>query len=109
MARLIDGHERSVPTAQRLGAHRSVLGVLIALFHDAGYIRRRGDSAANGAAFTLTNVHRSGEFPRDYLPTNGYGRDAATARPIVHFTGVEIALAQNQARDERDSMPRFHN
>src|SRR3546814_5398137 len=107
MGGLIDGHERSVPTAQRLGAHRSVLGVLIALFHDAGYIRRRGDSAANGAEFTLTHVHRSGEFLRDYLPTIGYGRDAAKARQIVHFTGYEIALDQIQVRDAKDRMLGF--
>src|SRR3546814_14768712 len=80
----------------------SDLGVLIALFHDAGYIRRRGDSAANGAEFTLTHVHRSGEFLRDYLPTIGYGRDAAKARQIVHFTGYEIALDQIQVRDRSE-------
>src|SRR3546814_21181798 len=107
MARLIDGHERSVPTAQRLGAHRSVLGVLIALFHDAGYIRRRGDSAANGAEFTLTHVHRSGEFLRDYLPTIGYGRDAAKARQIVHFPGYHIALDPTQVRDAKARMLGF--
>lgn len=107
MARLIDGHERSVPTAQKLGAHRSVLGVLIALFHDAGYIRRRGDRAANGAEFTLTHVHRSGEFLRGYLPTIGYSRDVAKAQQIVHFTGYEIALDHIQVRDAKDRMLGF--
>lgn len=107
MARLIDGHERSVPATQKLGAHRSVLGVLIALFHDAGYIRRRGDHATNGAEFTLTHVHRSGEFLRDYLPTIGYGRDVAKARQIVHFTGYEIELDKIQVRDPKDRMLGF--
>src|SRR3546814_8363839 len=69
------------------------------------YIRRLGDSAANGAEFTLTHVHRSVEFLRDYLPTIGYGRDAAKARQIVHFTGYEIALDQIQVRDAKDRMP----
>lgn len=107
MARLIDGHERSVPVAQKLGAHRAVLGILIALFHDAGYIRRRGDRAANGAEFTLTHVYRSGEFLRDYLPAIGYGRDVAKARQIVHFTGYEIALDKIQVRDAKDRMLGF--
>src|SRR3546814_13312347 len=80
MARLIAGHERSVPTAQRLGAHRSVLGVLIALFHDAGYIRRRGDSAATDAEFTLEHVHRRRQFLSDSLPTIGSARDATKGR-----------------------------
>jgi hypothetical protein len=107
MARLLDGHERSVPAAQKLGARRAVLGVLIALFHDAGYIRRRGDHAVNGAEFTLTHVHRSGEFLRDYLPKIGFGDDVRKARQIVHFTGYEIALDKIQVRDAKDRMLGF--
>src|SRR5690349_2386518 len=45
MARILDGHERSVPLQRRLGTRRAVLGIVIALFHDAGYIRRDDDSA----------------------------------------------------------------
>jgi hypothetical protein len=102
MARLIDGHERAVPAAQRLGARRAVLGVIIALFHDAGYIRRRGDTARNGAEFTLTHVRRSGEFLRDYLPRIGLRADVARARQLVHFTGYEIALDRIRVRNEGD-------
>ena len=107
MARLLDGYERSMPAAQKLGARRAVLGVLIALFHDAGYIRRRGDHAANGAEFTLTHVYRSGEFLRDYLPKIGFGDDVRKARQIVHFTGYEIALDKIQVRDAKDRMLGF--
>ncbi|NGY05957.1 hypothetical protein [Solimonas terrae] len=107
MMRLLDGHERSVPAAQKLGAHRAVLGVLIALFHDAGYIRRRGDHAVNGAEFTLTHVYRSGEFLGEYLPKIGYGDDVAKAQQIVHFTGYEIALDKIRVRDGKDRMLGF--
>lgn len=107
MARLVDGHERSVPAAQRLGARRALLGVVIALFHDAGYIRRRGDRAGSGAAFTLTHVYRSGEFLRDFLPEIGYAAEVPKARQIVHFTGYEIALDKIQVRDARDRMLGF--
>lgn len=107
MARLIDGHERSVPATQRLGPRRAVLGIVLALFHDAGYIRRRGDTAANGAEFTLTHVHRSGEFLRDYLPRIGLRADVARAQQIVHFTGYEIALDRIRVRNERDRMLGF--
>ncbi|WP_051278386.1 hypothetical protein [Solimonas flava] len=102
LARLIDGHERSVTAAQQLGPRRAVLGLLIALFHDAGYIRRHGDSARNGAEFTLTHVRRSGEFLGELLPRLGYGEDVAKARQIVHFTGYEIALDEIQVRNAKD-------
>ncbi|NKF22850.1 hypothetical protein [Solimonas marina] len=102
MARLLDGHERSVPAGQRLGPRRALLGIVMALFHDAGYIRRRGDRAGNGAEFTLTHVRRSGEFLRDYLPRVGLRADISCARQLVHFTGYEIALEQIRVRNERD-------
>lgn len=91
-ARLIDGHERGVDDAARLGSRRAVLGIVIALFHDAGYIRRDGDTAANGAEYTQSHVRRSGEFLLRFLPTIGYDAEAALAARIVHFTGYEIAL-----------------
>lgn len=91
-ARLFDGHERSVPPAEQLGAKRGVLGVLIALFHDAGYVRHKSDTAENGAAYTLTHVSRSARFLREHLPSLGYAKEATLAAHIVHFTGYEMAL-----------------
>ena len=107
MARLLDGHERSVPTAQRLGARRGALGILIALFHDAGYIRHQRDPATNGAAYTLTHVHRSAEFLASLLPTLGYGAEAGLARRIVHYTGYEVALDQIRVVHAKDRMLGF--
>src|SRR5687768_11654021 len=53
MARLIDGHDRSRPPAERLGPRRAMLGVLLALLHDSGYLKRKSESAVeNGAVFT---------------------------------------------------------
>jgi hypothetical protein len=92
MARLMDGHDRSVAEPSRLGPRRAVLGVIIALFHDAGYIRHAGDDAANGAEFTLTHVKRSGDFLEEFLPHTGYAAEAGLASQLVHFTGWEIAL-----------------
>ncbi|MGQ0528432.1 MAG: hypothetical protein ACT4PG_01170 [Panacagrimonas sp.] len=107
MTRLLDGYERSVTASERVGPRRGILGVLIALFHDAGYIRRSDDTAANGAEFTLNHVHRSGEFLRDFLPTVGYAAEAELSRHIVHFTGYEIALDQIRVDDPKDRMLGF--
>ena len=107
MARLIDGHERAHGTAQRLGARRAVLGILIALFHDAGYIRRGTDQARYGAEFTLTHVRRSGEFLADFLPRVGYASAVPLARQVVHFTGYEVALDKIRVAHPKDRMLGF--
>jgi hypothetical protein len=107
MARLLDGHERSVPAAQRLGERLAQLGILIALFHDAGYIRRQDDSASNGAEFTLNHVHRSGEFLAGYLPQIGFADEVERTRQIVHFTGYEIALDRIRVKQPKYRMLGF--
>lgn len=106
-ARLLDGYERSVDAADQLGSSRGVLGVIIALFHDAGYIRRDEDTALNGAEFTLCHVRRSGEFLSEFLPTVGFGQDVELTRHVVHFTGYEIALDQIQVANPKDRMLGF--
>lgn len=107
MTRLLDGYERSVATAERLGPRRAVLGVIIALFHDAGYIRREGEAARNGAEYTLSHVRRSGDFLAEFLPTVGLQADANLARRVVHFTGYEIALDQIRVSQPKDRLLGF--
>ncbi|MGQ0619099.1 MAG: hypothetical protein ACT4QA_04135 [Panacagrimonas sp.] len=106
-ARLLDGYERAVAPADRLGPRRGVLGLIIALFHDAGYVRGSREKTINGAEYTLNHVHRSGEFLADFLPTVGYGAEVDATRQIVHFTGYEIALDQIQVTDPKDRMLGF--
>ena len=103
MARLICGHERSVRLAHRLGQRRAVLGVICALFHDVGYIRRIDETEIrNGAELTLCHVTRSGEFLADFLPTVGYAREAKMAQEMVQYTGYEKPLDQVAVKNPRD-------
>src|ERR1700684_2864466 len=69
MARLLAAYERQVSPAEQLGPDRAVVGIVLALFHDIGYLRRPGDEPqTNGAEFTRTHVSRGAEFLRQYLP-----------------------------------------
>jgi hypothetical protein len=103
MARLIDGHERSVPKRSRVGERRARLGVICALFHDSGYIRRHDESQFhNGAEFTFYHVTRSANFLEDFLPQIGFAREARLAARMVHFTGYEIALSKINVRNPKD-------
>jgi len=105
MARLIDGHERVCAPAERLGARRATLGVLVALLHDVGYLKRSSEShVANGAVFTKMHVSRSAEFAAAYLPQIGFGAEAALAAKLVHFTGYEMDADEIQVGEPRDRM-----
>ena len=108
MARVLDGYERTVAAAERLGARRATLGVIVALFHDAGYIRRKDDKATNGAEYTIGHVRRSGEFLRSYLPTVGFtAEEADLASRIVHYTGYEMELDKIEVSDPLDRLLGF--
>lgn len=92
MARLAHGHEEVNEPEQRLGPRRIVLGLIAALFHDAGYIRHVDDTETHGAEFTLYHVRRSGRFLAEFLAEVGFADQAPMAEEMVHFTGYEIEL-----------------
>jgi len=103
MARLLAGYELTAPEPDRLGHERAVVGLICALFHDAGYIRRVGERHRNGAEVTPRHISRSAEFLTTYLPRIGLGHWVPVARQVVHFTGYEIALDDIELDDPRDS------
>jgi hypothetical protein len=94
-ARLVVAHERTCEPERRLGAERAAVAVIVALYHDAGYIRQIDDhSHANGAELTQSHVSRSAEFLRRYLPTLDLAAWADIAAQMVHFTGYERKFAE---------------
>ncbi|HUN70303.1 MAG TPA: hypothetical protein VMU46_16000, partial [Burkholderiales bacterium] len=103
MARLVDGHDRTQPGSEQLGARRAVLGVVIALLHDSGYMRRVSESGVeNGAVFTKIHVSRSADFLLRYLPTIGFAAEAELASRLVHFTGYEMDVDDIKTSDAKD-------
>jgi len=97
MARLMDGYERSRKvTRSRVGDSPALpaacfsLGVVTALFHDFGYLRKRGDRRHRyGAEYTMTHVTRGSKHLRHYLPRIGLKRYANAGAILVHYTGYE--------------------
>lgn len=90
MARLMQGYERSRTAGAALSPTLFGVGVVSALFHDAGYLRRRSDRRhTHGAAYTLTHVGRGARCVSAYLASVGLARYAGAAAAIVHYTGHE--------------------
>ena len=104
-ARLIDGHDRSAPPGERLGARRAMLGVLVALLHDCGYVRRASETdVPNGAVFTKSHVSRGAAFAAAYLPQIGFAAEAALGAQLVHFTGYEMDIDDIPVSQPRDRL-----
>lgn len=92
MARLMDGYERSHHDhrTEALGAKLFRFGVVTALFHDIGYLRRVNDMRhKNGAEYTLKHVTRGARFLEEYISRLGMAELAPIASQIIHFTGYE--------------------
>jgi hypothetical protein len=105
MGRLLAGYEQIAEPEDRLGDERATLGLITALFHDAGYIRRTDEPRwANGAEFTNWHVSRSADFLRDYLPQLGLDSMVNVATQVVHFTGYEMSLNDIELDDPRDTI-----
>jgi len=105
MARLILGHERTAEESQQLGAERAMVGLIVALLHDSGYIRQSNEPPrSNGAEFTTWHVSRSAEYLRSYLPRIGLSRWVSVATRIVHYTGYELNIDDLEIEDPRDAL-----
>ncbi len=103
MARLLAGYDRTQTPDQRLGADRALLGIIVALFHDSGYIRQVDDTQhRNGAEFTRTHVMRGANFLARYLPGIGLANWVPVATQVVHFTGYEVPFKDIRLDDFRD-------
>jgi hypothetical protein len=100
MARLLDGYARSDKDGVPLPSAYFSVGIVTALFHDMGYLRRRNDRKHRyGAEYTLTHVTRGSHFLRVYLPLIGLKRYAADASTLIHYTGYERSPDSIYIRD----------
>ncbi|MDH5388151.1 MAG: hypothetical protein OEY06_06860 [Gammaproteobacteria bacterium] len=102
LSRLINGHDRSVAESERIGPDRAMLGIITALYHDSGYMRRKYDRKHhNGAEYTLTHVSRSAEYLKRYFHKIDMGELAQHSANMVHYTGLEVSPAQITLPDEK--------
>ena len=95
MARLMEGYERTKIGPEPFGVSLFCLGIVVALFHDCGYVRELDDTVhRNGAELTLTHVSRGARFLKAHLPAMGMAEMADVAAALIHFTGYEIPVEQ---------------
>ena len=101
MSRLMDGYERSRRNGTPpLPPELFMLGVISALYHDFGYLRRRSDRRhSNGAEYTLVHVSRGAAYLRRYMRELGTGRLSDIAAKLLHYTGYERPVERIRVAD----------
>jgi hypothetical protein len=100
MGRLLDGYERARGDGPAIPERLFQLGVICALYHDMGYIRRLNDTKhRTGAEYTSTHVSRGARFLREYMPQIDMPEYAEDAGQIVHFTGYERPVSSIRVSD----------
>jgi len=89
MMRIIHGADI---TDQTFSQHNLMLGLISALFHDAGYILR-DDEIGPGARYTQIHIKRSIAFVDGYLVSEGFTReDADFCRNVLDCTGLDVNI-----------------
>ena len=107
MARLIDGYERSRIGVEPIGERLFRLGVVTALFHDVGYLRRSDEATVkNGAEFTLVHVSRGASFLQAFtriglVPDASVGhiglyRNDETLNPMRYYVRLPKDIGESQ-------------
>ena len=101
MARLMDGYQRGGRGSEKsLPRDVFVIGILAALFHDFGYLRRRNDRRHRfGAEYTLIHVSRGAAYLRGYARSLGLHELARAGSILVHYTGYERAAESIRIAD----------
>ena len=84
MARIIDGHEASgLRQGAPLGGELATVGVLLALFHDIGYLRQTGEENLIGAQLVSGHELRGAEFAAAFFRRAGLAPHVPLARLIM--------------------------
>lgn len=85
MARLLDGEARDAGQdgAARIDRAHALLGIILALYHDVGLLRRTSEADLWGATLTPVHEERGVEFLRTYLADTSLAGLVAKAELIM--------------------------
>lgn len=102
MARLIDGYGavHSPGGATGIDAEHALLGVLLALFHDIGLLRRDSEAHLWGPALTPIHEERGVEFMQGYLSNTTIG-GLVNQSKLIMATKLVFKMPETWTNEER--------
>jgi hypothetical protein len=99
LGRLFHGRQ-AAKAKPEVHQHGFELALLAILFHDSGYLKKRGDTEGTGAKYTLIHVDRGADFARELLSAKGCAAsDIESVRNMIHCTGIDADLGAIPFRD----------
>jgi hypothetical protein len=97
MTRMVDGYEvRHGGKQPALGPELASLGVLLALFHDVGFIRSLSEAGTKGACLIRQHEQRSVDFMGPYLAAGPLAEYAPLAE-LIHTTNFARSASNTLA------------
>jgi hypothetical protein len=107
MVRLIAGRD-AAGVRPVLPQRMFELGLIAILFHDTGYLKKRGDTEGTGAKYTLTHVTRSVMFAEEFLVEQGVPiREIRAVQNMIRCTGVHVDLTRIPFQSEIEKIVGF--
>jgi len=102
MARLLDGYAASHAPGGRAGidADHAVLGILLALFHDIGLLRRESEAHLWGPSLTPVHEERGVEFMHAYLQSTALRALIGQAK-LIMATKLVYKMPDSWTTEER--------
>ena len=102
MARLLDGYaaSHSPSGAAGIDADHALLGILLALFHDIGLLRRDSEAHLWGPALTPVHEERGVEFTLAYLPSTTLRALVGQAK-LIMATKLVYKMPDSWTTEER--------
>ena len=96
---LLKAH-RDNPVIARLTLRDWELAIAAIVFHDTGYLKRRGDSDGSGAKYSSIHVGRSCFHAWDLLPGFGFtNEELRKIQNAICATGISVRMDQIPFRD----------
>jgi hypothetical protein len=90
MARLMGGNNIA---RKKIPVRLAKLGLIAAIFHDAGFIKSVHDSKGTGAKYTITHVDRSVQFIKAYFRKNGFPlKDSRAVANMIRCTDMALPV-----------------
>jgi hypothetical protein len=92
MGRLLLGRHRA-QVQPALPRRLFELGLLAALLHDSGYLKKIGDNEGTGAKYTVIHVHRSATFAAELMAKKGHpAEDIKAVQNMILCTGMNVPM-----------------
>ncbi len=102
VADLLEAHRHN-PVLAALTQRDWEMAIAAIVFHDTGYLKRRGDVAGSGAKYSSIHVGRSCFHAWDLLPGFGFTNDELRKiQNAICATGLYVRMEQISFRDPRE-------